>query len=217
MTISYFTHVRCLGDGSSENPYRSSLEFLPEIDALLMFINHRAACVDLNQKPIDENMGKDRWSNIRIIARNRHIAVITTESEDSDFENQINSFTEWRPTRPYGFDFESYIQNVSDHRNWLINNLKNIDELFDETAILSYILKLNFDDSDYQSIKNWIVSILNGGNDIYPDVLSQNNLWLFKGLNRFYDKWSLEGIYSDINKMFNAFEIYNMDCILEVI
>jgi hypothetical protein len=216
MTVSYFTHVRCLGDGSADDPYRSNFEFLPEIDALLMFINNRAACVDLNQAPIEENIGKPRWLNTRIIARNKHIAVIVTESEEEDFANQVNTFTSERPTRPYGFEFEEYRNNVITHREWLINKITNLDNSFNANDILAYISSFNFTDANYASVQQWMLDILNGGNPTYPDVLSSNNLWLFSGLNGFYETWILEDSSAEINRIFNAFEIYNMDCILEV-
>jgi len=216
MTVSYFTHVRCLGDGSVENPYVSSLDFIPEIDALLLFINNRSACVDFSKTLIEENLSVNRWSNQVIFARNKHIAIIQTESEEWDLENQINSFTADRPVRPYGYSFEEYTNAVVNHRNWLISKLVNVEESFDVNNLYGYIAALSFIDEDFQSVQTWMLEMFSG-NPLFPATLLTNNQWNLEALQRLYNKYINEGINSDIKKMFNVFEIYNLDCILEVI
>lgn len=216
MTVSYFTHVRCLGDGTPENPYSPNLEFIPEIDALLLFVNNRSACVDFNKNLIEENLTVDRWTNQIVFARNKHIIVIQTESEDWDFENQINSFTADRPTRPYGYTMQEYISAVISHRNWLINTLVESDETFDSANIYNYITSLNFIDPDFESVHNWILQMFTD-NPLFPEVLLSNDQWNLEAFQRLYNKYILEGSNSDIKKMFKAFEIYTLDCILEVV
>lgn len=217
MTVSYFTHVRCLGDGSADNAYRANLEFIPEIDALLLFINNRAACVDMNGQVVLENTGHPRWSNQTLVARNKHIAVVYVESDDADFANQIASFTAERPVRPHGFDWGSYVSNVEYHKNWLINSIEEIDENFDINNIRFYIENLSFLDIDYISIQNWMLSTIDNNFTLFPDTLINNNLWNLESFNRLYLKYISEGPYADIKKLFKAFEIYTMNCILEVI
>jgi hypothetical protein len=99
----------------------------------------------------------------------------------------------------------------------LVNKLTNIDEFFDASNIAVYISSLSFVNIYYLSIQEWMIEILNNNNPTYPTLLSENNLWLFSGLNELYNVWSEEGPNSDINKLFNAFEVHTMDCILEVI
>lgn len=217
MTVSYFTHVRCLGNGSGDDPYRYSFEFLPEINLLLRFINNESACVRLDQTLIAENINKERWANTTLIARNKHIAVIHTNLADEDFQQQLSAFSPERPPMPYAFTFEDYINNVISHRAWLIQTIKNIDELFNENDIFNYINNLNFVDDDFTNIKDWIINILNNNNILYPSLLCSNDRWLFEGWNTLNNKLNQESNNSDIYKMFNAFEVYNMDCILEVI
>lgn len=216
MTVSYFTHVRCLGDGSPESPYVSNLEFIPEVDALLLFINNRSACVDFNKNLVEENLTVNRWTNQIIFARNKHIAVIQTESEEWDFENQINSFTADRPSRPYGFTMQEYIDSVIAHRGWLISRLSEVDEFFDSNDLYGYISSLNFLDSDFLSVQSWMLEMFSG-NPLFPDILLAGGQWRLEGFQQLFAKYNAEGINSDIKKMFKAFEIYNLNCVLEVI
>jgi hypothetical protein len=217
MTISYFTHVRCLGDGSQENPFFYNYEFLPEIDALLMFINNRAACVDLTNNIVSENMSKPRWFDTINIARNKHITIIYTSSEEEDFANQLASFSSQRPVRPYAETYEAYINAVSNHRIWLIDFLSNVDETFDALDIRQYIQNISFIDEDFSAIRQWMIDIIDGNNILFPTTLVNDKFWNMENFNRLYSNWTLEGPYSDINKIFKAFEIYNMNCILEVV
>lgn len=126
-------------------------------------------------------------------------------------------FLQQSPIRPYGFTLSEYVNNVITHRQNLIDNLKNIDISFNENNIVNYLNNFNFFDTDFIDIHNWMNAIIGGDNILYPSNLLVGPVWSLSQFRQVFAKLTLESDISDVNKMFQAFEIISMNYMLEVI
>jgi hypothetical protein len=217
--LSGFTHYRRLTNESLGLENAISLEWRPEIDILLTFLHANLACIDFDGVHIHENLDKgERWINTRTIAFNKHVVVTYSEMEEYEFARQQAAFTANRPPPPFAFSFSEYVDNDLARKNDILNIFSNIDINFNENNIFDYISSFTFTYIGYQSIQSWMLEMISGDyNTLYPSYLVAGNGWYMERMKEVYDFWIAEDSDSDINKIFHAFELYTLNCILEVI
>lgn len=218
MDRTYYIHLRRLHDPDNGISNQIAIEWRPEIDLLMLFINNMLACIDFQGKAIPENTPpQPRWDNITTLAVNKHIMIVSITADESMLNVLNNTFNDDRPPPPYGFEYDEYISTVREHRQWLIDRLTNLDSNFQSADIESYISSFVFSNEIYQSIQNWMIGVFGGDyGTLYPDQLVIQGQWRISQIKQLFDAWVMEFPDADINKMFQAFEIYTMNCILEV-